>query len=69
MIVAFNENFVVPIPTTLKLTGFFKAAGNAMIVGQRPRRCRAPARRCVDRLERGRRGRRRPAGTGIEGGL
>jgi adenylate cyclase len=31
MIVAFNENFVVPIPTTLKLTGFFKAAGNAMI--------------------------------------
>jgi adenylate cyclase len=31
MIVALNENFVVPIPTTLKVTGFFKAAGNAMI--------------------------------------
>jgi hypothetical protein len=31
MIVALNENFVVPIPATLKVTGFFKAAGNTMI--------------------------------------
>lgn len=31
MIVALNENFVVPIPTTMKVTGFFKAAGNAVI--------------------------------------
>ena len=31
MIVALNDNFVVPIPATLKVTGFFKAAGNTMI--------------------------------------
>ncbi len=31
MLVALNDNFVVPIPTTLKATGFFKAAGNTMI--------------------------------------
>ena len=31
MIVALNDNFVVPIPATLKVTGFFKAAGNPMI--------------------------------------
>ena len=31
MIVALNDNFVVPIPTSLKVTGFFKAAGNSMI--------------------------------------
>jgi class 3 adenylate cyclase len=31
MLVALNDNFVVPIPTTLKVTGFFKAAGNTMI--------------------------------------
>jgi adenylate cyclase len=31
MIVALNDNFVVPIPTSLKVTGFFKAAGNTMI--------------------------------------
>ncbi len=31
MIVALNDNFVVPIPTTLKVTGFFKAAGNTMV--------------------------------------
>ena len=31
MIVALNDNFVVPIPATLKITGFFKAAGNTMI--------------------------------------
>jgi hypothetical protein len=31
MIVALNDNFVVPIPTTLKVAGFFKPAGNTMI--------------------------------------
>jgi adenylate cyclase len=31
MIIALNENFVVPIPTTLRVTGFFKAAGNGVI--------------------------------------
>jgi adenylate cyclase len=31
LIVALNDNFVVPIPATLKITGFFKAAGNTMI--------------------------------------
>ncbi len=31
MIVALNDNFVVPVPATLKVTGFFKAAGNTMI--------------------------------------
>ncbi|QDW36071.1 adenylate/guanylate cyclase domain-containing protein [Bradyrhizobium sp. KBS0727] len=31
MIVALNENFVVPIPTTLRVTGFFKVAGNGVI--------------------------------------
>jgi adenylate cyclase len=31
MIIALDDNFVVPIPTTLRATGFFKAAGNAMI--------------------------------------
>ncbi|SDO30127.1 adenylate/guanylate cyclase domain-containing protein [Afipia sp. GAS231] len=31
MILALNDNFVVPIPTTLKVTGFFKVAGNAVI--------------------------------------
>ena len=31
MIVALNDNFVVPIPTSLKVTGFFKAAGNTTI--------------------------------------
>jgi class 3 adenylate cyclase len=31
MLVALNDNFVVPIPTSLKVTGFFKAAGNTMI--------------------------------------
>jgi adenylate cyclase len=31
MIVALNDNFVVPIPASLKITGFFKAAGNTMI--------------------------------------
>jgi class 3 adenylate cyclase len=31
MIVALNDNFVVPIPATLKVTGFFRAAGNTMI--------------------------------------
>jgi class 3 adenylate cyclase len=31
VIVALNDNFVVPIPTTLRVTGFFKAAGNAVI--------------------------------------
>ncbi|SDI68005.1 MULTISPECIES: adenylate/guanylate cyclase domain-containing protein [Bradyrhizobium] len=31
MIIALDDNFVVPIPTTLRVTGFFKAAGNAMI--------------------------------------
>jgi adenylate cyclase len=31
MIVALNDNFVVPIPASLKTTGFFKAAGNTMI--------------------------------------
>lgn len=31
LLVALNDNFVVPIPTTLKVTGFFTAAGNTMI--------------------------------------
>jgi class 3 adenylate cyclase len=31
MIIALNENFVVPIPTTLRVTGFFKVAGNGVI--------------------------------------
>lgn len=31
MIVALNDNFVVPIPTSLKATGFFKVSGNTMI--------------------------------------
>ena len=31
LIVALNDNFVIPIPATLKITGFFKAAGNTMI--------------------------------------
>ena len=31
MIVALNDNFVVPIPTSLRPTGFFKVAGNTMI--------------------------------------
>jgi hypothetical protein len=31
MIVALNDNFVVPIPTTLKVAGLFKAAGNTMV--------------------------------------
>jgi len=31
MIVALNDNFVVPIPVSLKVTGFFKPAGNTMI--------------------------------------
>ena len=31
MLVALNDNFVVPVPATLKVTGFFKAAGNTMI--------------------------------------
>ena len=31
MIVALNDNFVVPIPASLKITGFFKAAGNTTI--------------------------------------
>ena len=30
-IVALNDNFVVPIPTSLRPTGFFKANGNTMI--------------------------------------
>ena len=32
MILALNDNFVVPIPTTLKVTGFFRVAGNASIL-------------------------------------
>ena len=31
LIIALNDTFVVPIPTTLKATGFFKAGGNTMI--------------------------------------
>lgn len=31
MIVALDDSFVVPVPTTLKVIGFFKAAGNGMI--------------------------------------
>jgi adenylate cyclase len=31
MIVALNDSFVVPIPALLRVTGFFKAAGNTMI--------------------------------------
>ncbi len=30
-IVALNDNFVVPVPASLKVTGFFKAAGNTAI--------------------------------------
>jgi adenylate cyclase len=31
MIVALNDNFVVPIPASLKITGFFRAAGHTTI--------------------------------------
>ena len=31
LLVTLNDSFVVPIPTTLKVTGFFKAAGNTII--------------------------------------
>jgi hypothetical protein len=31
MIVAIDDAFVVPVPTTMKATGFFKAAGNSVI--------------------------------------
>ncbi|WP_065751696.1 adenylate/guanylate cyclase domain-containing protein [Bradyrhizobium paxllaeri] len=31
MVVAINDDFVVPIPTTLKVTGFFRATGSTMI--------------------------------------
>lgn len=31
IIVALNDTFVVPIPTSLKVTGFFKVAGNGVI--------------------------------------
>jgi hypothetical protein len=31
MVVAVDENFVVPIPTLLRITGFFHAASNASI--------------------------------------
>jgi adenylate cyclase len=31
MIVALDDNFVVPVPATMKVTGFFKAAGNSVI--------------------------------------
>jgi adenylate cyclase len=31
MIVALDDNFVVPVPTTLKVIGFFKVAGNGVI--------------------------------------
>lgn len=31
MVVAVNDDFVVPIPTTLKVTGFFRATGSTMI--------------------------------------
>jgi adenylate cyclase len=31
MIVAVDDNFVVPLPTTFKVTGFFQAASNASI--------------------------------------
>lgn len=34
LIVALNDNFVVPIPTTHKATGFFKAGGNTMIAAE-----------------------------------
>ena len=64
MIVALNDSFVVPIPATLKVTGFFKAAGNTMIIGRCPRRCRTPDRGGVKRLER-----RRGRGAGGRPGL
>jgi adenylate cyclase len=31
MIVALDDNFVVPVPTSLKIAGFFKVAGNGVI--------------------------------------
>jgi class 3 adenylate cyclase len=31
MIIALNDSFVVPIPAAMRVTGFFKASGNAMI--------------------------------------
>ncbi len=31
MIVAVDDAFVVPVPTTLKMTGFFRPAGNSSI--------------------------------------
>lgn len=32
LVVAVDENFVVPIPTLLRITGFFHAASNASII-------------------------------------
>jgi adenylate cyclase len=34
MIVAVDENFVVPIPTLLRVTGFFHAASNSSILAE-----------------------------------
>jgi adenylate cyclase len=34
MIVALDDNFVVPVPASMKVTGFFKAAGNSVIVAE-----------------------------------
>jgi hypothetical protein len=31
MIVAINDSFVVPIPTTMKVVGFFRAGNNAVL--------------------------------------
>ena len=68
MIVALNDNFVVPIPASLKITGFFKAAGNTMISADARDDV---ARRLADaskRLERGGGRCGRPARAGVEGG-
>jgi adenylate cyclase len=31
MLMALDDVFIVPVPTTMKVTGFFRASGNSMI--------------------------------------
>jgi hypothetical protein len=65
MIVALNDSFVVPIPATLKVIGFFKAADD---ITRCPPGRGTPDGGCAERLERGRGWNGRQARTGIEGG-
>ena len=48
MIVALDDVFVVPVPTTMKAIGFFQAADQFLDRVGRARRRRAQARRCAD---------------------